>query len=133
MPSRNPASAYKDQAVQTANKPQLLVMLCDRMAADISRAELAIEMKDYESANNNLQHAQRIVRMLSSSLDPNGFKGGHELLAVYNFLERHLIKANFEKNPELVRECADLFRPIHEAWRIVVSANEDSDVSPDLD
>jgi len=133
MPSRNPASAYKDQAVNTATGPQLLVMLCDRMAADMARAELAIEIEDYESANNNLQHAQRIVRMLSSSLDADGFKGGHELLAVYNFLERHLVKANFEKDLVLVKECAELFRPLHEAWRIAVSANEESDVSSELD
>lgn len=133
MSARNPAAAYKDQAVNTAAAPQLLVMLCDRMAADIARAELAIEMKDYESANDNLQHAQRIVRMLASSLDPEGFKGGRELLAVYVFLERHLIQANFEKDPALVRECAEVFRPIHEAWRIAVSANEESDASVDVD
>ncbi len=133
MTNRNPAAAYKSQAVNTANGPQLLVMLCDRMAADMARAELAIEMNDFEAANSNLQHAQRIVRMLESSLDPDGFKGGRELLAIYAFLERHLVKANLEKDPTLVRECTDVFRPIHEAWRIAVSAHEESDVSPYMD
>ncbi len=133
MANRNPAAVYKNQAVNTATGPQLLVMLCDRLAADMARAELAIEMCDFEAANNNLQHSQRIVRMLHSSLDPDGFKGGRELLALYAFLERHLVKANLEKDPVLVRECAEVFRPIHEAWRIAVSVHEESDVSPNLD
>jgi flagellar protein FliS len=124
MAVRNPASAYQNQAVQTANGPQLLVMLCDRLAADISRAEVAIEGNDNKVANENLQHAQQIVRMLRSSLDPDGFNGGKELLSVYVFLEDHLLKANLAKDITLVRECADLFAPIHSAWRGAVNANE---------
>jgi flagellar protein FliS len=124
MATSNSASAYQSQAVQTANQPQLLVMLFDRMAVDIARAELAIEASNFEAANETLQHAQQIVRLLSQSLDPDGFNGGHDLLSVYIFLEKHLIKANIEKSVALVRECADLVRPIHEAWRRAVSANE---------
>ena len=124
MPSRNPAAAYQNQAVQTANGPQLLVMLCDRLAVDIARAEVAIEANDHKASNEHLQHAQKIVRMLRNALDPDGFKGGHELLSVYVFLENHLIKANLEKDVVLVRECAELTRPFHEAWHKAVNAND---------
>ena len=124
MPPQNPASAYQSQAVHTANGPQLLLMLCDRMSVDISRAEMALDARDNQAANENLQHAQRIVRMLRNALNPNGFEGANELRAVYVFLETHLIKANLEKDAALVRECAELFRPIHEAWRRAVNANE---------
>jgi flagellar protein FliS len=127
MPGQNPASAYQSQAVQTANGPQLLVMLCDRMAVDIARAEVALETGDKKGANEHLQHAQKIVRMLRGALDPEGFRGAHELLAVYVFLEAHLVRANLEKDAGVVRECADLVRPIHEAWRRAVNANERAD------
>jgi flagellar secretion chaperone FliS len=126
---RNPAVAYQDQAVQTADGPRLLIMICDRLAADMSRAEAAIEARDYAVTDENLQHAQRLIRMLRSALDPDGFKGGHELMSVYVFLERHLIKANLEKSAAVVRECAELFRPIHEAWVGAVNVSERSDVS----
>ncbi|MHB1209905.1 MAG: flagellar export chaperone FliS [Acidimicrobiales bacterium] len=129
MSNFNSASAYQSQAVQTANQPQLLIMLLDRLAVDIARAEKAIENADYEATNDVLQHAQKIVRMLASSLDPDGFSGGHELLAVYVFLETHLIKANLEKSVTVVRECADLVRPIHEAWRRAVNASERENVN----
>lgn len=114
--------------MQTANGPHLLVMLCDRLAADIDRAEIAIRSDDYQAGDENLQHAQRIIRTLRNALDPDGFKGGQELLSVYVFLEHHLVKANLEKDVLLIRECAELFRPIHEAWLNAVNANERDNV-----
>lgn len=130
MSLRNPALAYQDQSVQTADGPHLLIMICDRLAADIARAEVGIGESDFEVVDRNLQHAQRSIRMLRNALDPDGFKGGHELLAVYAFIEGHLVKANLEKNVELVRECARLFRPIHEAWLGAVNVNGQSDYGP---
>jgi flagellar secretion chaperone FliS len=127
MPDQNRASAYQSQAVQTANGPQLLLMLCDRLSVDIARAEVALGASDNQAANEHLQHAQRIVRMLRNALDPQGFRGATELLSVYVFLEAHLVRANMDKDPALVRECADLVRPIHEAWRKAVNANERTD------
>ena len=124
MSGQNPASAYQSQAVQTANGPHLLLMLCDRMSVDIARAEVSLEESDNKAANEHLQHAQKIVRMLRNALDPQGFQGARELLAVYIFLETHLVRANLEKDVTVVRECADLVRPIHEAWRKAVNANE---------
>jgi flagellar protein FliS len=124
MPDQNPASAYRSQAVQTANGPQLLLMLCDRLSVDIARAEVALDGRDNKAANDHLQHAQRIVRMLRNALEPDRFEGGRQLLSVYAFLESHLITANLEKDADLVRECAALVRPLHEAWRDAVNANE---------
>jgi flagellar secretion chaperone FliS len=127
MPEQNRASAYQNQAVQTANGPHLLVMLCDRLSVDIARAEVALDAGDNKGANEHLQHAQRIVRMLRSALNPVGFDGARELLSVYIFLEAHLVRANLEKDAAVVRECADLVRPIHEAWRKAVSVHERTD------
>jgi flagellar protein FliS len=129
MPTRNPASAYQNQAVQTANGPHLLLMLCDRLAVDIARSEVALAANDNKAANDHLQHAQRIVRMLRNALQPDGFEGGQELLSVYVFLENHLVRANLEKNGALVRECADLVQPIHEAWTRAVRAHERDNVT----
>jgi len=126
VPARNRALAYQDQAVQTADGPRLLIMICDRLAADIDRAEMAIAQGNFEAGDENLQHAQRSIRMLASALDPNGFNGGNELMAVYSFIERHLVRANLEKSVAVVRECAELFRPIHEAWIGAVNLNERS-------
>jgi flagellar secretion chaperone FliS len=120
--SRNPASAYQERMVQTANGPRLLVMLCDRLAVDVVRAEVALEANDLKTVNESLQHAQKIVRVLRSALDPDGFKGGHELLSVYVFLENHLVKANLEKSASVISECANLIAPIRDAWSKAVQS-----------
>jgi flagellar protein FliS len=110
----------------------MLIMLFDRLAVDIARAETTIEAKDFQGANEHLQHAQKIIRMLRSALNPDGFKGGHELLSVYVFVENHLIKANLEKNVDVVRECAKLIAPIHQAWRKAVNADDHNIVFSNL-
>ncbi len=124
--ARNPALVYQGQAVHTADGPHLLIMICERIAADLARAETAIEQVDYATCDENLQHAQRSVRLLRVALEPDGFPGGRELESVYAFIEQHLVRANLEKSVVLVRECADLFHPIHEAWRRAVTVTEQS-------
>lgn len=125
---KNVARAYQSHAVQTANGPHLLLMLCDRWVVDIARAEVAILAGDYKASDENLQHAQRILRLLRTTLDPDSFAGAAELTAVYGYLEGQLIKANLQKNLDLLRECSSLFDEIHQAWRAAVNIYEGSNV-----
>ncbi len=118
------ADKYRSQAIQTAPGPQLLVMLYDRLAVDIDLAERSMEARDHLATNDTLQHAQRIIRMLRHSLQPDGFAGGHELLALYDFLLSQLVQANLRKDPELVRECGRIVAPLRDAWHRAV-ANPD--------
>lgn len=111
--------------VQTANGPRLLVMLCDRLQVDVVRAEVALEANDLMTVNESLQHAQKIVRVLRTALDPDGFYGGRELLSVYIFIENHLVQANLEKSAAKIQECANLIAPIRDAWvKAVLSEQE---------
>lgn len=121
---KNAATAYKDYSTVTASKPQLLVMLYQRAVLDIERAELALESQHYEIVNDNLQHAQKIVRLLKNSLNPEGFKGAGELMSLYVFVEKHLVQANLKKDPVLIRECGEILRPLCEAWETVVNNYE---------
>jgi flagellar protein FliS len=121
-PPTNLADKYRSQAIQTAPGPQLLVMLYDRLAADVDIAVQALDAGDYLVTNERLQHAQRIVRMLRHSLDPEGFSGGRDLLALYDFLLSHLVDANLRKDPELVRECGQIIAPLREAWQRAVNS-----------
>jgi flagellar secretion chaperone FliS len=127
VPRGNPATAYQSQAVHTASGPALLVMLYDRLAVDIDRAETSIRSGDPNGANSQLQHAQQIVRLLRRSLNSDGFIGGRQLLSLYDFLERHLIEANMTKDATKVRECAALVAPLHQAWRAAVAAGGRAD------
>jgi flagellar secretion chaperone FliS len=126
-PPTNLADKYRSQAIQTAPGPQLLVMLYDRLAADVDIAVASLDAQDFLTTNERLQHAQRIVRMLRHSLEPDGFNGGRDLLALYDFLLSHLVEANLRKDPDMVRECARIIAPLREAWQRAVTNPERAD------
>lgn len=122
--TQNAAVRYQSQAVQTAPGPQLLVMLYDRMAADIEIAERALEERDLQTTNERLQHAQQIVRILRHSLQPDGFEGGRSLLSLYEFLYAQLVEANLTKDGEKIRQCSQIVAPLRQAWHRAVANPE---------
>ena len=126
-PPTNLAAKYRSQAIKTAPGPQLLVMLYDRLAADIDIADRSLHARDLLTANERLQHAQRIVRMLRHSLQPDGFSGGRDLLALYDFLLSHLVEANLKKDQEMVRECGRIVAPLQDAWHRAVTNPDGAD------
>ena len=118
------ALRYQSQAVQTAPGPQLLVMLFDRMAADIEIADRALEDGDLRTTNERLQHAQQIVRVLRHSLQPDRFEGGRALLGLYELLLSELIDANLTKDRSKIQRCGQIVAPLREAWRRAVADPE---------
>jgi flagellar secretion chaperone FliS len=128
MAYRDAASSYLNRAVETAPGPQVLVMLYDRLAVDIEVADRSIDEPDHFAANAAIQHAQQIVAVLRHSLQPDGFDGGDRLLAIYEFLTRHLVEANLSKDQAILRECAAIVAPLRDAWRVAVAQPERVDV-----
>lgn len=129
MANRNPAASYQSRAVETAPGPQVLVMLYDRLAVDIEVADRAIEERDFFTANESVKHAQQIVRVLRHSLQPDAFVGGDRLLAIYEFLTRHLIEANLTKSQATLRECQRIVAPLRDAWHLAVAQPESVDAA----
>jgi flagellar secretion chaperone FliS len=118
--TQDAALRYQNQAVQTAAGPQLLVMLFDRLAADIEIAERALEGNDLWITNERLQHAQQIIRVLRHSLQPDGFEGGRNLLGLYDLLLTELVEANLTKDVSKIHRCGEIVAPLREAWRRAV-------------
>jgi len=108
---------YMGDAVSTASPQQLLVMLYDRLALDLERAQAALTEGDREETNTQLQHAQEIVIELRSSLDVGAWDGGPRLAALYSWLLTELIAANVKGDARRVTDCRRIVEPLREAWR----------------
>ena len=108
---------YMGDAVSTASPQQLLVMLYDRLALDLERAEAALGVRDRDEASAQLQHAQEIVVELRSSLDVAAWDGGPRLAALYTWLLTELIAANVKGDARRVTDCRRIVEPLREAWR----------------
>lgn len=110
-------SAYRSNTVSTATPGQLLVMLFDRLVLDVERGLRAQMKSDQEQANTQFQHAQAILAELQSSLDPEGWAGGHELMALYGYLQRRLIQANVSRDQRAAKESLILCRRLADTWK----------------
>jgi flagellar protein FliS len=109
-------SRYLGDKVATASPQQLLVMLYDRLALDLERAEEALVAKDREEAHGQLVHAQDIVLELASSLQVDAWEGGPRLAALYNWLHGELVLANVKGDRRRVADARRIVEPLRDAW-----------------
>jgi flagellar protein FliS len=110
---------YRRDALQSASPGALVVQLYDYLVADLGVAERAIEAGDVRGSHEALIHAQRIVDMLRGTLRVDLWAGAADLQRIYDFLWQELVRANLYKEVGRVRDCLDIVRPLHEAWRAV--------------
>ena len=108
---------YLTDSVTTASPARLLVMLYDRLALDLERAEAAVLEKNRVEASEQLQHAQEILLHLRSSLNVDVWEGGPRLAALYGWLVSELIDANVKQDAGKVAACRRVVAPLHEAWQ----------------
>jgi flagellar secretion chaperone FliS len=108
---------YLGDAVSTASPQRLLVMLYDRLALDLERAEATLGAGDREQSSELLLHAQEIVLELHSSLRVDSWEGAPRLSALYTWLHSELVRANVRQNARVVADCRKVVEPLRDAWR----------------
>ncbi len=113
---------YMGDAVTTASPQRLLVMLYDRLALDLERAQTALAEGDRQEASGQLQHAQDIVLELRSSLQVDAWEGGPRLAALYTWLISELVQANVKADRNRVASCLQVVEPLRDAWRQAAAA-----------
>lgn len=113
---------YLSDRVATTSPQQLLVMLYERLALDLERAEDALVAGDRQTAHNELMHAQEIVLELRASLNVDVWEGGPRLAAIYAWLVGELIQANLKGDVRRVRDCRKIVEPLRDAWRAAAAS-----------
>ncbi|WP_432565491.1 flagellar export chaperone FliS [Kineococcus sp. SYSU DK003] len=116
--SRTSANRYLADSLATASPAALVVMLYDRLALDLQRAEEAQRQGDRETAHRNLVHAQDIVHELQIGLDTKTWDGASGLMALYTWLGKELVVANVTGDADRVAACrTETVEPLADAWR----------------
>lgn len=110
-------NAYMGGMVSTASPARLLVMLFERLGADVDRAIAAQEDGAFTAAGQHLIHAQEIVLELRSSLDHDVWDGAARLDSIYAWLHTQLIRANVSRDIAVTRDCKKIVDPLVETWR----------------
>jgi len=107
---------YLGDTVTTVSPQRLLVMLYDRLALDLERAQEALSAGNREEASNQLRNAQEIVMVLRESLQVEAWEGGPRLASLYAWLTSELILANVQGNVGKVADCRRIVEPLRAAW-----------------
>lgn len=116
-------AAYQSASVATASPARLLVMLYERLVADVQRALDAQREDRLEEAHHQLVHAQEIVIELWSTLDTSVWEGSAGLSSLYGFLHSQLIIANTRRDPEVTAYCLSMVTDLCDTWRQAAMAS----------
>ena len=113
----DPRKEYLKQGVMTASPAELVAMLYDACIKYIRLANISYdECKDICAANNYLIKAQKVISELSNSLDMS-IEISSQLLRVYDFMLKELMKANARKDMSKTEPIVKMLESMRDTWR----------------
>ena len=112
----NPYQKYKENSINTASKEEITLMLYDGCIKFMNLAQIGIQEKNTQKANENLIKAQNIITELDSTLnmDVEISKNFHML---YDFALSRLIDANIQKKEEFVDDAKMVIVDLRDGWK----------------
>jgi flagellar protein FliS len=100
---------------------RIIVILYDKAIAYLERAIKDLE-EDLPTAGDQIRNAQDIIIDLTSALDMEGGSNvAKNLNRIYNFVTKHLTKANVTHNPQMVREAIAVLEDLSQSWKTISS------------
>jgi flagellar protein FliS len=116
---------YLKNQIESASKEQLLIMFYEGAIRFISRAEIALRNNNFEQKNYCINKASAIIAELSATLDHEiGGQIASDLEALYDFMNRELIKANIENSLDSLKTVKTLLTDLSETWKQAIQINK---------
>lgn len=119
MSIQNHYQAYQNNSVNTAAPGELTLMLYNGCLKFIKFAKVAIEEKNHEARNTNIQKAQRIIQELMVTIDQEA-PVAKEMLPLYDFINHRLMEANTKNDSAKLDEAAELVTEFRDTWKEVI-------------
>lgn len=119
----NAALAYSARKVETASPAELTLMLYEGAIKFCNIAVSAIERRDYEKANLNIQKARNIIVELQSTLD-HKYQIAKEFDVIYDYIFHKLVDANMKKDSVALEDALVQIRDMRDTWKEVMRASK---------
>ena len=120
MVTQNAAfNAYKQNSVTTASPGELTLMLYNGCLKFLTQAKYAIDKKNIQEKNKNIQKAQAIISelMITLNMDLNVSK---QMYSLYDYMNRRLIEANIKNDTAIIEEVIGLTTEFRDTWKQVI-------------
>ncbi|MCL2203447.1 MAG: flagellar export chaperone FliS [Defluviitaleaceae bacterium] len=112
----NPYAKMQNDAIMTASKEELTLMLYEGGIKFCNLALVAMEKKDVQKCNEHIQRVQDIVREFQITLN-FAYPIAHELNNLYDYMHRRLVTANIRKDLTILKEVLGMFRSMRDTWK----------------
>ena len=114
----NPYAKYKQAAVMTASREQILLMLYEGAIKFTKLAVKALEEKKIAERGQNIIRAYDIVMELQATLDHKvGGDLSRQLEQLYLFMMDQYTKANIKSDPEPLKSNIKILENLYEGWK----------------
>jgi flagellar protein FliS len=112
--------SYRRAAIEGASSVALVMMLYDRLVADMQRAIAAMQRNEIEVRCSELKHALLILRQLEGSLDhERGGEAARNLAALYSYARAKIMEAQLKSDTMLLEKLIAHFIDVKGAWQKV--------------
>jgi flagellar protein FliS len=114
--------AYKQNSMSTASPGELTLMLYNGCIKFLGKAKKAIQDKNIQEKNLNLQKSQRIIQELMSTLNMD-IEISKSMMQMYEYMNRRLIDANIQNSVDVVNEVEGYVIEFRDTWKEVIKVN----------
>lgn len=128
MAVSNPYQSYQQNSVNTASPGELTLMLYNGCLKFIHQAKKAIEEKNIEMKNTNIQKAQSIIQELMVTLNMD-MEISKNMMSLYDFMNRRLMEANIKNDASILDEVEGLVTEFRDTWKEVIQVNRQKQFS----
>ncbi|UXJ69550.1 flagellar export chaperone FliS [Lysinibacillus fusiformis] len=115
-------NAYKQNSVTTASPGELTLMLYNGCLKFLNKAKQAIQEKNVQEKNTNLQKAQAIISELMSTLNMD-IEISKQMLPLYEYMNHRLVEANIQNDVAIIEEVEGLVTEFRDTWKEVIRIN----------
>ncbi|WP_445509075.1 flagellar export chaperone FliS [Rossellomorea marisflavi] len=122
MAINNPYAAYQNNSVNTAAPGELTLMLYNGCLKFLHIAKQAINEKNIELKNTNIQKSQAIIHELMVTLDTN-VEVSKNLLSLYEYINHRLTEANIKNDLSILEEVEGYVTDFRNTWKQVIQMN----------
>jgi flagellar protein FliS len=107
---------YADNAISTASREDLTLMLYDGALRFLNQAITAIENQEVEKAHNLVVRVEDITREFQLTLDFK-YDISNQLNRLYDYMYRRLVEGNMKKDSSALEEVRDMYRELRDTWK----------------
>ena len=115
------AAQYKEMAVKTSSRGQILLMLYEAAIQNVKKASACLDKHDIAGKGAAIAKAHDIINELLNTLNFEiGGDIARNLERLYNFMSEQLLKANMENSKEALQAVQKSLETLLDGWRVAV-------------